>query len=71
MAKTYVTMDYDTVVYAGNNRADACQRLRNAGWIDIWENGKYTGHIKPNFKGLEFYKFGCNVPSKIYKIPSE
>ena len=42
----YVVVDYDTIVYAGTNKKDACNKVKGNGWVLIWQNGKHIGYIK-------------------------
>ena len=42
----YVVVDYDTIVYAGTNKKDACNKVKGNGWVLRWQNGKHIGYIK-------------------------
>jgi hypothetical protein len=53
MAKTYVVMDYDCVLYAGTKLADAKAKANCGNWIHIWQNGKMTGYVV--YKGNQWF----------------
>lgn len=53
--RTYITMDYDTISYAGQDLEAAKGSLKgfNSG-IEVWENGKWIGKL--NDKGEWTFK---------------
>ena len=56
MTKIYLVRDYDTIVYAGTKLKDAKTKVKFAGAIDVWVDGKWVGWWKGDYKDRWTYK---------------